>query len=121
MPKARTFTSKITWLISSSSIVFGVVACAYVLFNEYHTSTRQFLYGYEQFVVATDYQRQLAMHYRDKAALEGIFDKGFRNESALYIILYDAKKEIVTKQTPGQPKGYKLPIVEDLRQGGGKV
>lgn len=117
MPKARTFTSKITWLMSSSSIVFGVVASAYVLFNEYQTSTRQFLYGYEQFVMATDYQRQLAMHYRDKAALEGVVDKGLSNESALYMLVYDATKEIVAKRTAGQPKGYKLPILEDLRRG----
>ncbi len=117
MARARTFASKITWLVSGSSIVLGVVASVYVLINEYQSSTRQLVYGFEQFVVATDYQRQLAMHYRDKAALEGIFDNVFRSEPARYMLVYDATKEVVAKRTPGQSKGYQPPILADLRQG----
>jgi len=116
MAKARTFTAKITWLVSGWSIVLGVVASAYILINEYQTSTRQLVYGLEKFVVATDYQRQLAMHYHDKDALEGFVDKAFRNQPVLYMFVYDTTKKVVAKRTPDQPHEFQPPVLTGLRQ-----
>ena len=119
MPKvrrARSFTSRITWLITSWSIALGVVVSLYLLINKYQASTEKLGYEFEQFVVATDYKRQLAMHYRDKVALEEIISKAFQNLPILYMLVYDTQKKVVAKKTGEQYSGLQPPILTNLRQ-----